>query len=372
MGFALFTLSELCLFLINNFIKFKDKNKKNLAAGLMFFIMFAFAAFRGSGDADYYNYLWFAKDIGTDFSKVLNFSYPVEFAFRLFSYLINILNLSRQWIIVIMNALSIIPVAYISIKKSANPFLSAIIFLPIFIQFDMQTARTATAIGLGLLSIDSFVSKKFFKSLLFFLFAMTFHRASVILLPFLFFMAFDIGRFFKILTAGAALLASVFSSLMFRILAQILSAIGLGRMATKVLNYTFTGQFAGAMKFYDPRIIFAAALFITTLMYFKKEDFEKFSLEEASIKAMWFALLVLLVFRSSTAIAFRFSTFFTILEIIYIPLVLEKVKNIDKLGKFLIALAVVFFLIPYAIFLMAKAPSYDFFFTNLNAIHSLK
>ncbi|MBM0046058.1 EpsG family protein [Anaerococcus sp. mt242] len=372
MGFALFTLSELCLFLINNFIKFKDKNKKNLAAGLMFFIMFAFAAFRGSGDADYYNYLWFAKDIGVDFSKVLNFSYPVEFAFRLFSYLINILNLSRQWIIVIMNALSIIPVAYISIKKSANPFLSAIIFLPIFIQFDMQTARTATAIGLGLLSIDSFVSKKFFKSLLFFLFAMTFHRASVILLPFLFFMAFDIGRFFKILTAGAALLASVFSSLMFRILAQILSAIGLGRMATKVLNYTFTGQFAGAMKFYDPRIIFAAALFITTLMYFKKEDFEKFSLEEASIKAMWFALLVLLVFRSSTAIAFRFSTFFTILEIIYIPLVLEKVKNIDKLGKFLIALAVVFFLIPYAIFLMAKAPSYDFFFTNLNAIHSLK
>ncbi|WP_295885002.1 EpsG family protein [uncultured Anaerococcus sp.] len=372
MGFALFTLSELCLFLINNFIKFKDKNKKNLAAGLMFFIMFAFAAFRGSGDADYYNYLWFAKDIGTDFSKVLNFSYPVEFAFRLFSYLINILNLSRQWIIVIMNALSIIPVAYISIKKSANPFLSAIIFLPIFIQFDMQTARTATAIGLGLLSIDFFVSKKFFKSFLFFLFAMTFHRASVILLPFLFFMAFDIGRFFKILTAGAALLASVFSSLMFRILAQILSAIGLGRMATKVLNYTFTGQFAGAMKFYDPRIIFAAALFITTLMYFKKEDFEKFSLEEASIKAMWFALLVLLVFRSSTAIAFRFSTFFTILEIIYIPLVLEKVKNIDKLGKFLIAFAVVVFLIPYAIFLMAKAPSYDFFFTNLNAIHSLK
>ena len=372
MGFALFTLSELSLFLINNFIKFKDNNKKNLAAGLMFFIMFAFAAFRGSGDADYYNYLWFAKDIGTDFSKVLNFSYPVEFAFRLFSYLINTFGLSRQWIIVVMNALSIIPVANISIKKSKNPFLSAIIFLPIFIQFDMQTARTASAVGLGLMSINFFSEKKFFKSFLFFVFAMTFHRASVILLPFLFFMAFEIGRFFKILTAGLAFVASVFSSLMFRILAQILSAIGLGRMATKVLNYTFTGQFAGAMNFYDPRIIFAAALFITSLMYFRKKDFGKFTIEEASIKAMWFALLVLLVFRSSTAIAFRFSTFFTILEIIYIPLVLEKIKNIDKLGRFLIALAIVIFIIPYAIFLMAKAPSYDFFFTNLNAIHSLK
>ena len=372
MGFALFTLSQISLFLINNFIKFKDDKSKNLAAGLMFFIMFAFAAFRGSGDADYYNYLWFAKDIGTDFTKVLNFSYPVELAFRLFSYLINIFGLSRQWIIVLMNALSIIPVAYISIKKSKNPFLSAIIFLPIFIQFDMQTARTATAVGLGLVAIASFSEKKFFKSLLFFIFAMTFHRASVILLPFLFFMVFDMGRIFKILTAGAALIASVFSSLMFKVLAQILSAIGLGRMATKVLNYTFTGQFAGAMKFYDPRIIFALALFITSLMYFKKKEFNKFSIEEVSIKAIWFSLVVLLVFRSSTAIAFRFSTFFTILEIIYIPLVLDKIKNIDKLGGFLIGLSVVVFLVPYAIFLMAKAPSYDFFFTNLNAIHSLQ
>lgn len=372
MGFALFTLSQLSLFLINNFIKFKDKKKKNLAAGLMFFIMFAFAALRGSGDADYYNYLWFAKDIGKDFSKVLNFSYPVEFAFRLFSYLINILGLSRQWIIVIMNALSIIPVAYISVKKSKNPFLSAIIFLPIFIQFDMQTARTATAVGLGLMSINYFTEKKFFKSFMFFVFAMTFHRASVILLPFLFFMFFDMGKLFKIVTAAIALIVSVFSSFLFRILAQILSAIGLGRMATKVLNYTFLGQFAGAMKFYDPRIIFAAALFITSLMYFEKREFNKFSIEETSIKAMWFSLVVLLVFRSSIAIAFRFSTFFTILQVIYISLLIEKIKNIDKLGTFLVVLSLLVFVIPYAIFLMLKAPSYDFFFTNLNAIHSLK
>jgi hypothetical protein len=76
MGFTLFTLSELSLFLINTLIKFKDQREKKLLAGLMFFIMFIFAALRGSGDADYYNYLWFARDIGTDFSNVMNFSYP--------------------------------------------------------------------------------------------------------------------------------------------------------------------------------------------------------------------------------------------------------------------------------------------------------
>lgn len=372
MGFTLFTLSELSLFLINTLIKFKDEREKKIWASMMFIIMLIFATFRGSGDADYYNYLWFAKDIGTDFSKVIDFSYPVEFSFRLFSYLINVLGISRQWIIVIMNILSIIPVSFISIKCSPNPFLSALIFLPIFIQFDMQTARTATAVGLGLMSIYFFSQKRWFKSLLFFIFAFSFHRASIILLPFLFFMAFNTGNIFKIITAAIAFIVSVFSSLMFKTLASILQAVGMSRMATKVMTYTFTGKFAAAMNFYDPRIIFALALFITSLMYFDKNSFEKFSMKEASNKAMWFSLLILLVFRSSVAIAFRFSTFFTILEIIYIPVVMEEIKEEDKLGRFLIGLSVLVFLIPYAIFLMAKAPEYDFFFTNLNAIHSLR
>ena len=372
MGFTLFTLTELSLFLINSLVKFKDERQKRFLAFLMFFIMFIFAGFRGSGDADYYNYLWFAKDIGRDFSKVMNFSYPVEFSFRFFSYLINLLGISRQWIIIIMNACSIIPIAHISIKKSKNPFLSALIFLPIFIQFDMQTARTASAVGLGLVSIDALSDKKFLKSLVFFIFALSFHRASVILLAFLFFMLFDMSRIFKILTSAIAFVMSVFSGLLFRILATLLSSIGLGRMAIKVNNYTFDGKFAGAMSFYDPRIIFALALFITSLMYFDKKSFDKFSIEEASIKAMWFSLVVLLVFRSSTAIAFRFSTFFTILEIIYIPLVIDQIKDIDKLGRFLIALSILAFILPYAIFLIVKAPAYDFFFTNLNAIHSLR
>ena len=167
-------------------------------------------------------------------------------------------------------------------------------------------------------------------------------------------------------------MVSVFSSLMFKTLAGILQAIGMSRMATKVMTYTFTGKFASAMNFYDPRIIFALALFATSLMYFNKNSFEKFSMKEASNKAMWFSLLILLVFRSSVAIAFRFSTFFTILEIIYIPVVMEEIKEEDQLGRFLIGLSVLVFLIPYAIFLMAKAPEYDFFFTNLNAIHSLR
>lgn len=372
MGFTLFTLAELGLFSINSLTSFRDKKQKNMAAYLMFAIMFIFAAVRGSGDGDYYNYLWFAKDIGTDFAKVMNFSYPVEFSFRLFSYLINTLGISRQWIIVIMNVFSILPVALLTVKKSKNPFLSAIIFLPIFIQFDMQTSRTASSIGLGLLCIDYFVEKNWIKSLIFFVLSLSFHRSAVILLPFLFFLCFEMGRAFKILTGGLGLVISVFSARVFRLLASILQALGMGRMATKVITYTFSGRFADSLAFYDPRIIFALALFVTSLMYFDKKSFGKFSLEEASIKAMWFSLVVLLVFRSSTAIAFRFSTYFTILQMIYIPLVLDEIREVDKLGRLLIKLSILLFIIPYAVFLMNKAPAYDFFFTNLQAISSLK
>lgn len=178
MGFALFTTIELLIFLIGQAIDFKNKKQLNILAGLMFLIMFVFAGVRGSGDGDYYNYLWFVKDLGVDYRKLFDFTYPVEFAFRFFALLVNSLGLSRQWVIVIMNLCSILPIAYISIKESTDPFLSAIIFLPIFIQFDMQTSRTASAIGLGFLASYLVSKKKYFRSILFFIFSLAFQSSS--------------------------------------------------------------------------------------------------------------------------------------------------------------------------------------------------
>lgn len=71
MGFALFTTIELLIFLIGQAIDFKNKKQLNILAGLMFFIMFVFAGVRGSGDADYYNYLWFVKDLGVDYTSII-------------------------------------------------------------------------------------------------------------------------------------------------------------------------------------------------------------------------------------------------------------------------------------------------------------
>ena len=372
MGFFLFFALELLLFLCFSLIDFKTKYQKNLAAFSMFFLMFIFAGFRGSGDADYYNYLWFAKDIGTDFSKVLDFSYPVEFSFRLASFLVNLLGISRQWVIVLMNFLSVAPTAYVVIKKSTNPFLSAIIFLPVFLQFDMQTSRTATAIGLGLLSIYLACEKKRIRSFLVLVLAISFHKSAVILIPFLIYLEIDLSNITKCIIVVISLIISVFSKVFFGIAANIFTKVGLTRLARKVITYTFEGKFAYGMKLYDPRIIFFFLLFIVSLMYLDKKSFADDRMAKASVKGMVFGLCVMLVFRSSTAIAFRFSSYFAVLEMFYIPLMVKKLKYKDSLAAFLLLLSIIVFLIPYAIDIAASAPAYDFFFTNPMAIESLK
>lgn len=373
MGFALFTTIELLIFLIGQAIDFKNKKQLNILAGLMFFIMFVFAGVRGSGDADYYNYLWFVKDLGVDYTRLFDFTYPVEFAFRFFALIVNTLGISRQWVIVIMNLCSILPIAYISIKESSNPFLSAIIFLPIFIQFDMQTSRTASAIGLSFLASYFVSEEKYFRAFLFFIFSLAFHKSAMIMLPFLILLNFRIGNLFKIITAGLGLFVSLFSLRVFGLVAIIVSKMGLGVISRKIDTYVFSGgMFAFPMKLYDPRIIFGLMLFAFSLMYFHKYSFRKNSMIEISSKAMWFGLIVFLVFRSSTAVAFRFGNFFTVYQMIFIPEIIREAKKDDRLGLVIIALSIILFVLPYAGFLMMKAPSYDFFFTNLNAIHSLK
>lgn len=371
MGFLLFFTLELLLFLCFSLIDFKTSYQKNLAAFSMFFLMFIFAGLRGSGDADYYNYLWFAKDIGMDFDKVLNFSYPVEFSFRLASYLINIFGISRQWVIVLMNFLSIGPVSYVVVKKSANPFLSAIIFLPIFLQFDMQTSRTATAMGLGLLAIYLATEKKRFRSFLTLILAISFHKSAVILIPFLLYLEIDLNNILKSLIVLASLVVSVFSKLVFSLAASVFSKIGLGILSRKIVTYTFEGKFAYGMQLFDPRIIFFLLLFIVSIMYLDKKTFGGDRMDKASVKAMVFGLCIMLVFRSSTAIAFRFSSYFAIFEMFYLPMMIKKLKDEDSLAAFLLILSIVVFILPYAIYISVDAPEYDFFFTNPMAIESL-
>ena len=202
--------------------------------------------------------------------------------------------------------------------------------------------------------------------------AISFHKSAVILIPFLIYLEIDLSNITKCVIVFISLIISVFSKVFFGIAANIFTKIGLSRLARKVITYTFEGKFAYGMKLYDPRIIFFFLLFIVSLMYLDKNSFKDDRMAKASVKGMVFGLCVMLVFRSSTAIAFRFSSYFAVLEMFYIPLMVQKLKYKDSLAAFLLLLSIVVFLIPYAIDIATSAPAYDFFFTNPMAIESLK
>ena len=202
--------------------------------------------------------------------------------------------------------------------------------------------------------------------------AISFHKSAVILIPFLIYLEIDLSNITKCVIVFISLIISVFSKVFFGIAANIFTKVGLTRLARKVITYTFEGKFAYGMKLYDPRIIFFFLLFIVSLMYLDKKSFADERMAKASVKGMVFGLCVMLVFRSSTAIAFRFSSYFAVLEMFYIPLMVKKLKYKDSLAAFLLLLSIIVFLIPYAIDIAASAPAYDFFFTNPMAIESLK
>lgn len=360
MGFLIFFTVEFSLFFLSTLIRFRNKKEKNIFAIMMFIFMFFFSALRGTGDGDYYNYLVFSKNIN-EFKDIFNFNYPVEIGFRITAFIVHLFNGSNQRTIATMNFLSIIPTTYVVLKKSYDPIMSAIIFLPFFLQFDMQTSRTATAMGMGILAIYFNSEKKYLKSFFSFLVSVSFHSAAVVVLPFLFLMHINISRIFKGISSIFAFFLSLKSSLIIDIAVKMFLLLGFDFFANKLFRYTYGEQFAYPMKIYDPRIIMILALFITTLMYFSKDDIKKLSFEDASVKSIRVAFIIFMIFRFSTLVSFRLSSFFSIMEIFYIPFVIEKIKKIDEKGAFFIKLSIVLFILPYAIFLVSKYPAYKIF-----------
>ena len=132
-------------------IKVHKRSNQTYKLFLMFVGLFIFAAIRGSGSGDYFNYLIFSKYV-TNFGDVASKSIPMEIGFRFMSYINNILGFHEQTVIAAMNFISLL-CTYKFIKKySPDKVLSVLLFLPLFLQYDMHASRTAVAMGISLFS----------------------------------------------------------------------------------------------------------------------------------------------------------------------------------------------------------------------------
>lgn len=309
--------------------KFKKDNhkifiRKILSFEFGFIALFLFAAFRGNGNGDYYNYLngvRFVKNIEFIFNPV---NYPFEIGFRVLSYISNVLKLRPQFVLISMNTISFICMYIFINKRSRNKSLSLFLLFPIVLYFDMHHSRNAVAMSAGLLFFDALIDERYFKGLLFLLLAYSFHRSAMVLLALV---PLILIRNNKEYLNKTKLLFRKHRVLIFLLLMLVLF-INPMKIALTLLNNPLTANFyvklnsyllndrwSYPFRLYDPRIL------ILVLIYFYSETIklDERSLNTYLLDVLLISITFIVLLRSSTIITIRLYNYFNIFSIVLIP-----------------------------------------------------
>lgn len=340
-----------------------------------FFVIFLFAALRGNGNGDYATYI---HGVGLIDSLSMVFK-PVnvhfEFGFRLISYISNALNLHPQFVIIVMNAISIGSVFYFVNRYSKQKELSSLLFFPIMMLFDMHHSRSAVGISLGLIIFDMLIRKKVLFSIIPLLVAISFHKSSVILLllyPLILLKSFDHTQMKLSTKPKLKIFVIIVFALIFYffnpadIILYLFNNKLLMPLYIKLNSYIANGKWSYPFSLLDPRflILVLTYLLASFSMTYKKKVNNLF------MYMLSISILIILCLSFSTVLVIRAYNFFNIFIIVFIPnllgdLSVKKLKsnlNIKnkKLNHFLntkgqLMLTSVYFLILFGYFVYTIA-----------------
>lgn len=359
-----FILITFILFFQLPFFKQK-KNQKNLL--LLIIILLLISGLRGNGSGDYFTYLSYSKLI-TSPIDVFNTNFPMEIGFRGISFLVNSMGLSSQWVIIIMNLISLTFI-YKFIEEYSNDYrFSIFLFLPIFFMFDMHAARTAVAISIGTYGLKYILKQEFLKFLLIILFAMCFHKVALILI-FIYFLQFmKKSSFFYIGTIPIAIFLSFLD--IYKLLYLISSRLQFTSFSEKIFSYSANTRFGYSFSLHDPRLLLSFFLLIFSLIVIERYnsgniDFQELSKLRLLIKINWLLIMIMIIFSSNTLFVIRIYGFYYIYSIIQIPLFLNKYKNLTNKQSYLVVkIIIIFIYLLYLLFILKDYPPYFFFFQN--------
>lgn len=291
---------------------------------IAFFILLLFAGLRGNGDGDYNVYKYLYSQF-TTFPDLFKNSH-IEPGFRLLSILLNKFGFGPQSIIFTMNLISISSVFYIINVFSKNKVLSILAFLPFYFMFDMQTARSAVAIGLTLVAYSYLISNKFKKYFLFITFATFFHVTaliSLIILPLVYyFKKKDNININHILIFIIVLLIFGLSIRYFDLLGKIVLLIN-NDYLTKKYNWYIASPYTYPYSLLDPRFIFTILQFLVYGHMYKNKKTKNVYLYSTLI----LALVNTFLFSTFTILVIRLGSYFTIYSILIVPEIFEFISN---------------------------------------------
>lgn len=341
------------------------KRKNNIMyVRVAFIFIFAFIAMRGNGSGDYFTYLEYSEKI-ISIKDVFDFSFPMEIGFRVISFLKNYFNLIDQTVIIVMAFICVYIMYYIITKYSEDIVLSTLIYFPILFQFDMHATRTAVAGSFGILALVCFYKNHYVNSSIFLLLAICFHKSACVLLAgfVLIYILKNIHWKKYIYISLCILFVSVFPIIKYVFLNF--------NINYKIYNYLFLSEFSYPLRTFDPRVILILFLFVISLFLVKQKK-SKISIVVSILLLLNISTIML--FRDSTFMALRLSSFFDRFSIIYLPYLIKEynvmeceINVADKMKKYIEKYKYIFFYTIYIVlyialvFINTNAP-YCFFF----------
>ena len=271
------------------------------------------------------------QSVGTDtinylehYSHVLNgLSLRTE---PLWTYLIKVIVYfggDFQTLLLVSSFLTLLPIFYVIYKKSPYPLLSIFLYVSLYYYFySFNIIRQCIAMSFGLLSISQLIDRKKISSLLFLILAFLFHYSSIILLP-----AFVFIHFFKSnknIFYYLTLALSFISGLFF--------GSNLLDFAQKYIYSDYIIDYQLNLLGNSIYLLIVNTVFVFVTIIIKEKD-------------KWFHLfymyVILLNLLSRIPFGNRFSMFYGICSIIFIPLLLKNNRLKNKQEVFLVLVSVI-------------------------------
>lgn len=238
------------------------------------------------------------------------------------AFIVNCLKLPAQFVVAIMNVISITCIFLFIKKMSVNWNMSLLIYLIYLFTFEMQSSRSGVAISLVALGSVYLMQKKFVPFFIFIFFAYSFHKSAIIALILIPLVYLNINLYMGMWI--------VFAEMIFvktigvdKIVLRMLQMTGQWQFYRKYLGYSQSISFGHAFRLYDPRLWLVLMLFILSKCFIKNEAELK---DRFMTNCVYMSGVLMIFFSEHTIFAYRFSAFFSIFSLILFPAIINRLE----------------------------------------------
>lgn len=347
----IYLLSVFFIIFIGLIFNYKNRKQKKIYLIISFFILITIACIRDNNvGVDTEQYVRNYKVISSlDFSELSSLRYELGF-----SYLCKILsNFSEnpQILIIVTSIFINISVLRFIYKNSDNVLLSTILYVIMNFYFSyMNIMRQAIAVSIILWAYEYLKKRRYIPFIILVILATMFHFSAILAIIFIVLKELKFNKKFIYIMLILSLLSFCFGRQFFIFLCKL----------SPRLNDYLAGEFSGS-NYFGALIeaIIYIIIFFVGIFIIKKEDEEIFmdkSNKENLLIGIVGLTCILLVLVMKVSIFNRFSPYFSIFTIIWIPNILSKIKRREN--RMLMTITILLLLITYFIVIMLFRPEW--------------